>query len=235
MIVSIGIVIGFARTYSHLVKKNSFVKLILPISFGIFWFSIMWFIFLFVLPISEGDTHNFNPDPYVAIALSLVVLPFVFSLVFWSASKSLNSFGAASASALVFVMMNVTSNIVTSESLLGYLPWFAAPMISAVFADFTLSKKVKSGLIQRHSEKISGVILGSMFFIFCFPMLSMTFLDLYLFNDVFSYDVLPTASSTVSQIWIMTVIPGALSGMFGMMFASRRLKHISNDMSGKKT
>ena len=33
MIVSIGSMIGFARIHSHLVEKNSFVKLIMPISF----------------------------------------------------------------------------------------------------------------------------------------------------------------------------------------------------------
>lgn len=229
LIVSIGSMIGFARTYSHLVEKNSFVKLILPISFGIFWFSVMWLIFFFVLPISEGDTHNFNPNPYVAIGLSFVALPFIFSIVFWSASKSLNIFGVASSSALVFIVMNVTSNIITSENLLIYLPWFAAPMICAVIADYVLSKKIKSKRIQKHAEKISGALLGSMFFMFCFPMLSMTFLDLYLFNDVFPYDILPTASSTLVEIWVITIIPGAIIGMLGMIVASRKLNQISNN------
>jgi hypothetical protein len=228
MIVSIGAVIGFAKIYSHLVEKNSFVKLILPVSFGVFWFSVMWIIFLFVLPISEGDTHNFNPDPYVAIVLSFVALPFAFSIVFWSISKTFNKFGAASAAALVFITMNVTSNIITSENLLIYLPWFAAPIISAILADYVLNKNTKSNLIQRHGEKISGAILGSMFFVFCFPMLSMTFLDVYLFNGVFPYDVLPTSSDMVFQIWMMTVIPGAIAGMLGMMFASKKLTQISN-------
>ncbi len=233
MIVSIGSIIGFARIHSHLVEKNNFTKFILPISFGIFWFSVMWLIFFFVLPISDGDTHNFNPDPNVAIVLSFV-LPFAFSMVFWSVSKTINSFGAASVSALVFIMMNISSNIFTSEKLLIYLPWFVAPMLSAVIADYILSNKIKSKIIQRHNEKISGFILGSMFFMFCFPMLAMTFLDLYLFNDVFSYDVLPTAQNTVSQIWALTIIPGAISGMLGMIFAKRKLKQISNDSAIKK-
>ena len=224
MVVSIGSVIGFARTNSHLAKNNSFVKSLLSISLGVFWFSAMWLIFFFVLPISEGDTHNFNPDPYVAIVLSFVALPLAFSMVFWSASKSLDIFGGASVSAFVFVVMNITSNIITSERLLIYLPWFAAPVIGAVVADYVLSKKIKSGLIQRHSEKFSGAILGSMFFMFCFPMLSMTFLDLYLFNDVSPYDVLPTASGAVFEIWMITVIPGTVSGMLGMMFASRKMQ-----------
>ena len=58
-------------------------------------------------------------------------------------------------------------------------------------------------------------------------MLAMTFLEFYVFNDVFSYDVLHTASDAVFQIWAITVIPGAISGMLGMMFASRKLKRLS--------
>ena len=89
MMASVGSTIGFARIFSESNKKSNFLKIILPISFGIFWFSVMWLIFFFVLPISEGDTHNFNPNPYVAIVLGVALLPFAFSLVFLTASKTI--------------------------------------------------------------------------------------------------------------------------------------------------
>ena len=60
-----------------------------------------------------------------------------------------------------------------------------------------------------------------------FPMLSMTFLQVYVFNDVFPYDILPEASNTVFEIWMMTIIPGAIAGMLGMMLASRKLNQIT--------
>ena len=227
IIVSIGSLIGFARIKNQENNNSKFLKLILPTSFGIFWFGIMWLIFFFVLPISEGDTHDFNPDPYFAIVLSFVALPFAFSVVFWSASKTMNVFGAASATALTFIVMNITANIIPSENIFGYLPWYVAPLAAAVMADYVLNKKTKFPAIQRHNEKISGLILGSMFFMFCFPMLSMTFLDFYVYNDVFPYDILPTASDTVFQIWMMTIIPGMISGMVGMIFSAKRLKSIS--------
>ena len=226
LVVLTGAMIGFARIRSNIGQNNKIIKIMLPASFGIFWFSVMWLIFFFVLPVSDGDTHNFNPDPYVAIILSFVAIPFVFSIVFWSASKTMNIFGASTASALVFVMMNVTSNILTSEGLWSYLPWFATSMISAIIADYLLNKKIKSKFIQRHHEKISGAILGSMFFMFSFPMLSMTFLEVYVFNDVFPYDILPEASNTVFEIWMMTIIPGTVAGMLGMMLASKKLNQI---------
>ena len=227
LIVLTGAIIGFARIRSYIDQNNKLIKIMLPISFGVFWFSVMWLIFFFVLPISDGDTHNFNPEPHVAIVLSFMFIPFAFSLVFWSAAKSLNIFGVASVSALVFITMNVTSNILTSEGLWSYLPWFAAAMISAIFADYLLYDKIKSKFIQKHHEKFAGAILGSMFFMFCFPMLSMTFVEFYVFNDVFPYDILPTASDMIFEIWMMTIIPGAIAGTLGMMLASRKLKQIS--------
>lgn len=227
IIVSIGSMIGFARIRNHNNEKSKFQKIILPVSFGIFWFGVMWLIFFFVLPISEGDTHNFNPDPYFAIVLSFIALPFVFSVVFWSISKTVNIFGAASAAAIAFLTMNISANIITSENIMSYLPWFIVPAITAVIADFVLNKKTTSKIIQRHRDKISGLVLGSMFFMFCFPMLSMTFLDVYLFNDVEPYDILPSSSETVLQIWMMTVIPGAISGMAGMIFSTKKLTKIS--------
>ena len=229
MIVSIGSIIGFARINSRTKEQNIFLKIIMPIAFGVFWFSTMWMVFFFVLPISEGDTHNFNPDQYVAMTLSFVALPFIFSIIFWSSFKTLNSFGSASASALVFIIMNITSNIFTSENLLFYLPWFVAPMASAVMAEYILYKKFKFKLIQNHSEKFAGAVMGSMFFMFSFPMLSMTFLQPYLFNDVFSYDILHTSSNSVLEFWSLSIIPGAIVGMLGMIFASRKLNHISNN------
>ncbi len=62
-----------------------------------------------------------------------------------------------------------------------------------------------------------------MFFVFSFPMLSMTFLEFYVFNDVFPYDVIHTSSSTLANIWSMTIIPGAISGMIGMVYAKKKL------------
>jgi len=222
MMVSVGSTIGFARINSEMNQKNNFLKIILPISFGIFWFSVMWLIFFFVLPISEGDTHNFNPNPYVALTLGIILLPFSFSLVFWFTSKAIGNFGAASAAAIIFLVMNITSNIFTSEKLLFYLPWFAAPIISAILADYILNKKIKSKFVQNHSVKISGAVLGSMFFMFCFPMLAMTFLDFYVFNDVFPYDVIHSSSNTIANIWLITIIPGAIFGMAGSMFAEKK-------------
>ncbi|WP_428326449.1 hypothetical protein [Nitrosopumilus sp.] len=223
----VGAVIGFSRINFHL-QGNNFIKIILPITYGIFWFSTMWLIFFFVLPISEGDTHDFNPDPIVAVVLSFILIPFAYSLVFWTSSKAQKRFGATSAATLTFIVMNITSNILTSETIMFYLPLFAAPMISAIAADFVFNKRWESKIMQKHSGKIAGAIIGSMFFTFSFPMLSMTFLEIYLHNDIFPYDVLPTSSDVVFKHWMMSIPGGIISGIVGMILAPKILKFSSD-------
>ena len=123
--------------------------------------------------------------------------------------KAQNAFGATSAAAITFIVMNISSNIFTSEGIMLYLPWFAAPMISVIAADYVFNKKWESKILQKHSGKIAGGILGSMFFVFSFPMLSMTFLEIYVHNDIFPYDILPTSSDVVFKHWMMSV-PGGI-------------------------
>jgi len=65
-----------------------------------------------------------------------------------------------------------------------------------------------------------------MFFMLCFPMLAMTFLDFYVFNDIFSYDVIHSSSDTIANIWLMTIIPGIIFGMIGMMYAQKKLSRL---------
>lgn len=219
-----GSVIGFSRISFHIKEKSLFINTALPITFGIFWFSAMWLIFFFVLPVSEGETHNFNPDPAVAIILSIAFIPFTLALVFWCASKVMNKFGMVSISGLAFFVMSISSTIFTGENLTQYLPWYIAPMASIVAADYVFNKNHKSKFIQRHSEKIAGALIGSMFFVFGFPMLSMTFLEIFLHNGVFPYDVLPTSGDVVFGHWMMTIPGGITSGVIGMIAAPKILR-----------
>jgi len=219
-----GAVIGFSRMSFHMKEKSLFINTVLPLTFGIFWFSAMWLIFFFVLPVSEGETHDFNPDPYVAIVLSFVFIPFTLSLVFWCSSKVMNKFGMVSISGLTFFVMSVSSTIFTGENLTQFLPWYIAPMTSIIAADYVFNKKFKSKILSKYQGKIAGALIGSMFFVFGFPMLSMTFLEVFLYNGVFPYDVLPTSGDVVFGQWMMTIPGGIISGIIGMIVAPKIMR-----------
>lgn len=230
LMTSIGVLVGMGRIRSEFGQNNKFIKTMLPIAFGVFWFNVMWLIFFFVLPISEGETHNFNPEPHVAIILTFLALPFAYSLVFWSASKSINKFGTASAAALSFVVMNITSNIFTSENLFMFLPMYIIPLVATLGADYILYKN-NYKFIQKHKNNIAGAILGSVFFMFSFPMLGMTFLEIYVYNDVFPYDVLHTSTDLLTNIWVMSIVPGAIAGSLGIAFASKKLDRVVSNLN----
>jgi len=59
-----------------------------------------------------------------------------------------------------------------------------------------------------------------------FPMLAMTFLEFYVSSNVFSYDVIHSSSELIANFWLMTIIPGAISGMIGMMYIQKKLPHL---------
>lgn len=153
LMTSIGVLVGMGRIRSELVKITNSSKLYFQFHLEFFWFNVMWLIFFFVLPISEGETHNFNPDLHVAIVLTFLALPFAYSLVFWSASKSINRFGAATAAASAFVAMNITSNILTSENLFMFLPMYIVPLVATLGADYILYKN-NNNFIQKHRNKM---------------------------------------------------------------------------------
>ena len=228
-----GTVIGFSRMSFHMKEKTLFINTALPITYGIFWFSAMWLIFFFVLPVSEGETHDFNPDPYVAIILSFVFIPLALTLVFWCASKVMKKFGRVSISGLVFFVMSISSTIFTGENLTQFLPWYIAPMACIIAADYIFNKKFESKSLTKHSVKIAGALIGSMFFAFGFPMLSMTFLEVIVYNGVFPYDVLPTSGDVVFNQWMMTIPGGIISGVVGMILAPKILRFSLNQYEEK--
>ena len=97
-------------------------------------------------------------------------------------------------------------------------------MASIVAADYIFNKKFESKVLTKHSSKIAGALIGSMFFAFGFPMLSMTFLEVILYNGVFPYDVLPTSGDVVFNQWMMTIPGGIISGVAGMFLAPKILR-----------
>ena len=66
---------------------------------------------------------------------------------------------------------------------------------------------------------------------FSFPMLGMTFLEIYVYNDVFPYDVLHTSTDLLTNIWIMSIVPGAIAGSLGIAFASRKLAKVVSNLN----
>ena len=214
LIQSVGIVIGLTRLIPYNFKV---VKPTLVFAFGVLWFITVGFIFQFTLPISTGDTMDLDPDPYVAVIIAASTMPFFSTLIFWSSAKTIGRFGGASLVTLVFIVLNVTSNIIPAEFLWVFLPWFAIPIILTIVSDVLISKKIKFG------ENIAGAMIGSVFLIFSMPLIGMTFIQFYIFSGVSGYELLPEFSDTLLMILGAMSIPGAIVGLISIRFAKRKI------------
>jgi len=215
LIQSIGIVIGLTRLIPYNFKV---VKPTLIFAFGVLWFITIGFIFQFTLPISTGDTIDLDPDPYVATIIAASTLPFFSTLIFWSSAKAIGKFGGASLVTLVFIVLNVTSNIIPAEFLWGFLPWFALPMIMAILSDILISSKIKN-----FGENLAGAMIGSVFLVFSMPLIGMTFIQLYVFSGVSGYELLPEFSDTLMMILGIMSIPGAIMGWIAVKLAKKKI------------
>jgi hypothetical protein len=217
LIQSVGIVIGLTR----LIPFN--FKIIKPaavVAFSSLWFIVIAFIFQFTLPISKGETMNLNPDPYIAGIILAATMPFFSVLIFWGAAKSMKKFGWASAVTAVLIVFNITANIIPSEELWGYLPWYALPMLVAIVSDCLMNDKIRLG---KFGEFVAGGLVGAVFLIYSMPLVGMAYIQFYVFSGVSGYDLLPEFSETLVMVLGIMSVPGAIVGMFAVWLAQKKI------------
>ena len=217
LIQTVGVVIGLARLVP---QRSKLVKPALVFAFGVLWFIVIGFIFQFVLPISTGDTLDFDPDPYVAAIITAGAMPFFSAIIFWTSAKSLKKFGGATSVTIVFVGLNVTSNVIPAEFLWSYIPWFALPIVLGIIADALITQKIK---INKWNENIAGAIVGSVFLVYSMPLIGMTYIQFYVFTGVSGYELLPEFSETLLGILALMAMPGAVMGWASTRLARKKI------------
>jgi hypothetical protein len=134
LVSAIAAVVGLARILPHIQSKRNqtLARTALIPAFAALWFSCIWYVFMFVLPLSNGEHFNFNPDPAVAVVIATIALPFLSAMIFLISSRTIGRLGAASAVAGVVISMNVLANIAPAYQSLGaFLPWQLLAIIPA--------------------------------------------------------------------------------------------------------
>ena len=217
LIQSVGIIVGLTRLIPYNFKA---VKPAMTIGFSALWFIVIAFCFQFGLPISNGETINLNPDPYVGAIILGITIPFFCTLIFWGAVKSMKGFGWASTAVAGLIIMNITANVIPNENLFGFLPWFAVPMIVAMIADAIMNDKIK---VKKFKEEISGGLIGAVFIINSMPLVGMSFIQFYVFNEVSGYSLLPDFSETLALVFGVMSIPSAITGIIAVKIAKKKI------------
>jgi len=220
LISTIATVVGLARILPHLESKRNqrLAKTALVPAFAALWFSTIWYIFFFVLPLSNGQHFTFNPNPAAAIVIATTALPFMSALIFLVSARTIGRLGAATAVAGAVISMNVLANTVPAYQSLGaFLPWQLLSIIPAIIGADVAIHKVRT----RTGMMIAGALIGVTFYVFNYPMLPMAFAEILHQPNASIADTLPSMYATLWQVIGMTALPSALAGIIGAITGSK--------------
>ncbi len=226
LINSVAVVFGLARINVHFLSKSKklMIKGALIPAFAAMWLTLIWYVHMFALPLSNGQHFNFNLDPITATIIAIVALPLICSVVFLTASKTIGGvggdggkFGAASAVAILLIGMNVFASIVPSYRAVSFLPWYALIVYpTVIIADLILNTSLPKKSSEQSKMIIAGAVIGSAFYMIDFPWINLTFTHLLLPTHTFITDhianTIPYFLITLPITSVMTIIPGAIIG-----------------------
>lgn len=241
LINAVAVVVGLARIGVHISvpSKQRLIKLTLIPAFAALWFTTTYYVYMFSLPFSNGENFQFNLNSSIAVTIAIIALPLLSSIVFVTASKTIGKFGAASAVAVLIVAVNVFANILPTDGMMiSFLPWYLiVAIIPAVTSDIILNNStVRSKIGEGDSQLIAGAIIGSMFYIFNYPMLIWAFsipLDMQLANlqGIEAVTILTSNFlSTLPTALAITIVPGALMGILGAHVSSKKITEQSSTL-----
>ncbi|HZD33827.1 MAG TPA: hypothetical protein VE130_01365 [Nitrososphaeraceae archaeon] len=231
---AVATVLGLARIAVRITScsRQRLIKAAMVPAFAALWFTTTWYVYMFSLPFSNGEDFQFNLNPNISTIVVIVALPMLSSIIFLTASKSIGRFGAGTIVSALVVGINIFANIVPSQGILSsILPWYPIIAILPVLtADIILyNSKVRSNLGSRATELIAGMLVGSVFYIFNYPMITWAFaipLEMPIANQLGIQAVNNLTSnflSTLSVILAITLMPAALMGLLGVFIVSKKM------------
>jgi hypothetical protein len=230
----IAVVLGLARIIVHFPtaierRLRTLIKSAMIPAFAVMWVMMIWYVYMFALPLSNGQHFNFNLNPTHESIISVIALPTIGSIAFITASRTIGRFGAASAVTALLLGMNSFANIVPSNQLMPFLPWYLMLIIPAILADLILNKSIiitrsKKTLKDETSVIISGAIIGSIFYILGYPMLPMTFAEPLSYTFHSMSDILINFVRTLPLVFVFTAVPGVAMGITGAIISVNKIK-----------
>ena len=231
LINSIAVTLGLARIIVHLTIQNHkrVIKTAMIPAFAAMWLTIIWYIYMFALPLSNGQHFNFNLNPIYESIIAIIAIPAIDSMVFITASRAIGRFGAATAVTALLLVMNSFANIIPSNQLLPFLPWYLMLIIPAVFADLILNRSIiitrsKKMPKAERSVIISGAIIGSLFYIIGYPMLPMTFAEPLSYTFHSMNDIFINFVRTLPSVLVFTTVSGVAMGIIGAIVSVKKIK-----------
>jgi hypothetical protein len=247
LINSVAVVIGLVRIQRTQLThpKETIVRLAIIPAFAALWFTATWYAYMFSLPFSNGENFQFNPNPTIAVLVATISLPLLNSIILLAAQKTIGGFGGATAVAVLVVILNILTNVVpTVQPIVSFLPWYLiAAILPALIADLALNYLPRiTKISMKNSQLISGAIIGSLFYIFGYPMITWIYSIPFGMNfaSMEGIEAIGNLGSdfqnSLRSILAFTVVPGAIIGMLGAILildkAHSPIGKVRNQASG---
>jgi hypothetical protein len=231
---SIAVVVGLVRILNAQLTpcKERIVRLAMMPAFAALWFTTTWYVYMFSLPFSNGENFQFNPNPTVATLIATISLPLLSSIVFLTAFKAIRRLGYATVVAALVVGLNSFANVIpTVQPMISFLPWYVImAILPALIADLVLNYlPAKTKVSIKKSELIAGAIIGSVFYMFGFPMITWVFsIPIGMnFVDMEGIEAIGNLTSDFQNSFIsiisLTAAPGAIMGILGAAVTSDKV------------
>jgi hypothetical protein len=228
LINSVAVVVGLVRIQHTRIThpKETIVRFAIMPAFAALWFTATWYAYMFSLPFSNGDNFQFNPNPTIAVLVATISLPLLNSIIFLAAQKTIGGFGGATTVVVLVVILNIITNVIpTVQPIVSFLPWYlATAILPALIADLALNYLPRitcNKISMKKSQLISGAIVGSVFYIFSYPMITWIYSIPFGMNfaSMEGIEAIGNLASdfqnSLTSILAFTVVPGALVGMLG--------------------
>ena len=239
LINTIGTVLGLTRL-SSLQKDRSFYivnRMFLVIGLIALWLNLISYIYIFSLPISSGDVFNFNLHPVLESLIALIFLPLINAFMILFTTNTIKNFGYISLVGIGVIIITSISNILPSEELSIFLPYYLLSVIPFILIDFVVYDKLPfTEGKSRSKNKIlfATVISASLFYVIGYPMLPLALgnylMPLNLSDMEFStlVDIIPVFENSFSIVFPLTLTIGVLVGLGSGLIYEHIQKYIRN-------
>jgi hypothetical protein len=194
------------------------------------WLNLISYVYIFALPISNGELFNFNLNPLAESLIALVLLPSINSALFLFVLRSTHTVGVASVIAAGVILLTAFTNILPSQALSNLLPFYLLTIIPFILIDLLIYDKLPLGnriIGNKLKAVISGAISGSLFYIMGYPLLPLTLsnyltpIDLEQVGFVTIVDILPSFINSLPVVLPITLFIGAIFGILSAWIYDR--------------
>lgn len=221
LILVIGMVINSLAAVGGLLRITGSAK-ITPllqtasmISMTALWMSSIGMVMLFTLPFSEGETFDFNPDPFIGAATATVAMPLIGAMIIIFSHKTLPvRFPVTSITAL-YIFVNGMTTIVAHYGIAPAMPYYVFMILPAVAIDFLL----RSSIAERVKCAVAGMAFAPFFYLLYFPLVPHAFREALEIPVSIQVTTINLFLATYETVMLSTVAPAILAGLLGSIFA----------------